>query len=148
MKPPPARRLREVFAFSHLLRSCDLLLSVLIFVAHIRFEKCGGDLGPPAGLSRSHGVKSNAPGSAGALRRGESRGAPTSDPSLPCFFESASGGTQIRHTVTSGFAKSFARIRLQSKDRWFPVCQKRSVRRRRIRFWWKIRRGSPLLCAH
>ncbi|MCG2681049.1 MAG: hypothetical protein L6455_13960, partial [Kiritimatiellae bacterium] len=48
LKPPPARRLREVFAFSHLLRSCDLLLSVLIFVAHVRFEKGGGFLESPA----------------------------------------------------------------------------------------------------
>jgi len=81
----------------------------LIFVAHIRFAKSGGDLGPSAGLPRSHGIKSNAPGSAGALRRGESRGAPTSSPSLPCFCESASGGNQIRHTVASGFALRYAR---------------------------------------
>ncbi|MBU0715673.1 MAG: hypothetical protein KJ964_09995, partial [Verrucomicrobia bacterium] len=78
LKPPPARRLREVFAFSHLLRSCDLLLSVLIFVAHIRFAKGIGDpakrginLEPPVGLPRSHGMKSYA-----------SHGAPTSGPSL------------------------------------------------------------------
>ena len=45
-----------------------------------------------------HGIKSNA-----------SRGAPTSSPSLPCFCESASGGNQIRHTVTSGIAPRYAR---------------------------------------
>ena len=38
-----------------------------------------------------------------------SRGAPTSSPSLPCFFESASGGNQIRHTATSVFALRYAR---------------------------------------
>ena len=58
----------------------------------------GGDLGPSAGFPRLHGIKSYA-----------SRGAPTSSPSLPCFCESASGGNQIRHTVTSGFAPRYAR---------------------------------------
>jgi hypothetical protein len=82
-------------------------------VWRIRFEKGGGDLGPPAGLPRSHGIKSNA-----------SRGAPASDPSLPCFFESASGGNRIRHTVASGFAPRYARYiaNTESNDfRFFQV---------------------------
>jgi len=84
-------------------------------VWRIRFAKGGGDLGPSAGLPRLHGIKSYAPGSAGALRRGESRGAPTSSPSLPCFCESASGGNQIRHTVASGFAPRYARYIADAK---------------------------------
>ena len=53
--------------------------------------------GPPAGLPRSHGVKSYA-----------SHGAPTSSPSLPCLCESAFGGNQIRHTVA---CRPFAFVR-------------------------------------
>ena len=59
--------------------------------ARIWFKKSGGDLGPPAGFPR--------------LRIQEycaSRGAPPSEPSLPCFFESACGGNQIRPAAATG----------------------------------------------
>ena len=87
-------------------------------VWRIRFAKGGGDLGPSAGLPHLRIHKYSA-----------TRGAPTSSPSLPCFCESASGGNQIRHTVTSGFVRQqpdFARIRLRNKYPWFPVCKKKS----------------------
>ena len=89
----------------------------LFQVWRIWFEKSGGDLGPSAGLPRSHGVKSNA-----------SRGAPTSDPSLPCFFESASGGNQIRHTVTSGFAPRYTRYIADTEINCFIFIEKISPR--------------------
>ena len=67
----------------------------LVNVSRIRFGKGDGDLGLSAGLLRSHGHESDA-----------SRSAPTSSPSLPCFCESASGGNQIRHTVSTLTPKS------------------------------------------
>ena len=56
-------------------------------------QKSGGDLGPPARFPR--------------LRIQEycaSRGARPFGPSLPCFFESAVGGNQIRSAVASADA--------------------------------------------
>ncbi len=86
-------------------------LCSLTAVWRIRFAKGGGDLGPSAGFPRLHGIKSNA-----------SRGAPASALSLPCFCESASGGNQIRHTVASGFAQSYARYIAATEINvfWYP----------------------------
>src|SRR5450759_5019252 len=63
--------------------------------ARIRFEKNGGDLGPPAGFPRLRIQKYSA-----------ARSAPASGPSVPCFFEVCSADARIRHTVSPLTRKS------------------------------------------
>jgi len=72
-------------------------------VVRIWFEKGGGDLVPPAGFPRLR-----------IHQYGASSGAPAFGTSWPCFFESRySSGNQIRPTLASGFAQSYARVLTQ-----------------------------------
>jgi len=87
----------------------------MLRVFRIRLEKCVGDLEPPAGFPRLR-----------IHRYCAARGAFTFVPSLPCFFESASGGNRIRHTPTSGSALRYARDYLIGVQDAFEESRKRS----------------------